>query len=148
MYTLCYVSQNKKWIGSIAGKAGQNIKWKIKWLGLPMRLLSAWRYTLYRVIHKSLWDFWPLRYSSRDGHAEEEHVNRGRESLPSFFCVLGAVAYLQVSQLGGSHDETWRGQGIRKRCVFELAKTESIVTVQRRFRTTYHTEPPTDKTIH
>ena len=29
----------------------------------------------------------------------------------------------------------------------EFAKTESIVTVQRRFRTMYRTEPPTDKTI-
>ena len=29
----------------------------------------------YRVIHKSLRDFRPLRYSSRDGHAEGEHVN-------------------------------------------------------------------------
>ena len=32
-------------------------------------------------------------------------------------------------------------------CVLEFAKTESIVTVQRRFRTMYRTEPPTDKTI-
>ena len=32
-------------------------------------------------------------------------------------------------------------------CVLEFAKTESIVTVQRRFRTMYLTEPPTDKTI-
>jgi len=32
-------------------------------------------------------------------------------------------------------------------CVLEFAKTESIVTVQRGFRITYHTEPPTDKTI-
>ena len=32
-------------------------------------------------------------------------------------------------------------------CVLEFAKTESIVTVQRRFRIVYHTEPPTDKTI-
>ena len=31
--------------------------------------------------------------------------------------------------------------------VLEFAKTESIVTVQRRFRTMYRTEPPTDKTI-
>jgi hypothetical protein len=31
--------------------------------------------------------------------------------------VLGAMAYLQVSPLGGSRDETWRGQGIRKRSV-------------------------------
>ena len=32
-------------------------------------------------------------------------------------------------------------------CVLEFAKTESVVTVQRRFRIMYHTEPPTDKTI-
>ena len=32
-------------------------------------------------------------------------------------------------------------------CVLEFAKTESIVTVQQRFRIVYHTEPPTDKTI-
>ena len=33
-------------------------------------------------------------------------------------------------------------------CVLEFAKTESIMTVHRRFRIMYHTEPPTDKTIH
>ena len=32
-------------------------------------------------------------------------------------------------------------------CVLEFAKTESIVTLQRRFRIMYHTEPPTDKII-
>ena len=32
-------------------------------------------------------------------------------------------------------------------CVLEFATTESIVTVQRRFRIMYHREPPTDKTI-
>ena len=32
-------------------------------------------------------------------------------------------------------------------CVLEFTKTESIVTVQRRFRIMYHTELPTDKTI-
>ena len=31
-------------------------------------------------------------------------------------------------------------------CVLEFAKTESIVTVQRRFRIMYHTEPPTTRT--
>jgi hypothetical protein len=41
----------------------------------------------YRVIHKSLRDFRPLRYSSRDGHAEGEHVNRGRDT-PSFCPTL------------------------------------------------------------
>jgi hypothetical protein len=30
----------------------------------------------YRVIRKSLRDFWPLWYSSRDGHTEGEHINR------------------------------------------------------------------------
>ena len=34
----------------------------------------------YRVNRKSLWGFQPLRYSSRDGHAEGEHVNRGRNT--------------------------------------------------------------------
>jgi hypothetical protein len=39
---------------------------------------------IYRVIHKSLRDFRPLRYSSRDGHVEGEHVNRGRDTAS--FC--------------------------------------------------------------
>ena len=44
---------------------------------------------IYRVIHihKSLRDFRPLLYSSRDGHAEGEHVNRGRDT-PSFCPTL------------------------------------------------------------
>jgi hypothetical protein len=58
------------------------------------------------------------------------------------------MAYLQVSPQGGSCDETWRGQGIRKSSVLKFSKTKSIVTVQRKFRTKYHTEPPTDKTIY
>ena len=41
----------------------------------------------YRVIHKSLRDFQPLRYNSRDGHAEGEHVNSGRDT-PSFSPTL------------------------------------------------------------
>ena len=32
-------------------------------------------------------------------------------------------------------------------CVLEFAKTESVVTVRRRFWIIYHTEPPRDKTI-
>jgi hypothetical protein len=51
------------------------------------------------VIPKSLRDFRPLRYSSRDGHAEGEPVNRGRD-IPSFcpnlqlldMSILGDVA--------------------------------------------------------
>jgi len=42
---------------------------------------------MYRVMHKSLRDFRPLRYSSRDGHVEGEHVNRGRD-IPIFCPIL------------------------------------------------------------
>jgi len=40
-----------------------------------------------------------------------------RESLQGFFFVLGALVYLQVPPLGGSRDEKWRSQWIRKRYV-------------------------------
>jgi hypothetical protein len=39
------------------------------------------------VIHKSLRDFRPLRYGIRYGHAEGEHVNRGRDT-PGFCLTL------------------------------------------------------------
>jgi hypothetical protein len=55
------------------------------------------------------------------------------------------MEYLQASLLGVSHDKTWWRQKIRKRSVLEFAKTESIVMVQWRFWTKYHTEPPTGK---
>jgi hypothetical protein len=58
----------------------------------------------YRVIHKCFRDFRPLRYSSRDGHVEGEHVNRGRDapklgrdSLP-IDMLLSAVSVLVVAQ--------------------------------------------------
>jgi hypothetical protein len=51
---------------------------------------------MYRVIHKSLRDYRPMRYSSRDGHVEGEHVNRGRDSLS--FCPTLQV--LDMSTLG------------------------------------------------
>jgi hypothetical protein len=47
---------------------------------------------IYSVIHKSLRDFRPLRYSSRDGHAEGEHVNRGRDS--KFLSYLTGARYV------------------------------------------------------
>ena len=55
---------------------------------------------IYRVIHKSLRDFRPLRYSSRDGHAEVEHVNRG-SGTPSFCPTLQV---LDISTLGEAAD--------------------------------------------
>ena len=55
---------------------------------------------IYRVIHKSLRDFRPLWYSNRDGHAEGEHVNRGR-GTPSFCPTLQV---LDMSTLGDAAD--------------------------------------------
>ena len=55
---------------------------------------------IYRVIQKSLRDFRPLRYSNWDGHAEGEHVNRGRDT-PSFCPTLQV---LNVSTLGDTAD--------------------------------------------
>jgi len=55
---------------------------------------------IYRVIQKSLRDFQPLRYSSRDGHAEGEHVNRGKDT-PSFCPTLQV---LDMSTLGDVAD--------------------------------------------
>ena len=57
-----------------------------------------------RVIHESVRDFWPLRYGSRDGHAEEEHVNRGRDTKKAWRDFLpidmlfSAVSVLVVAQ--------------------------------------------------
>ena len=39
----------------------------------------------------------------------ERIISIGRESLQVFF-VLGALAYFQVPQLGGSREEKWRSQ--------------------------------------
>ena len=58
------------------------------------------KWKLYMVIHKSLRDFRPLRYSSREGHAEVKHVNRGRDT-PSFCPTLQV---LDMSTLGDAAD--------------------------------------------
>ena len=55
---------------------------------------------IYRVIRKSLRDFRPLRYISRDGHAEAEHVSRGRDT-PSFCRTLQVLV---MSTLGDAAD--------------------------------------------
>ena len=54
----------------------------------------------YRVIRKSPRDFRPLLYSSRNGHAEGKHVNRGRDT-PSFCPTLQV---LNMSTLGDAAD--------------------------------------------
>jgi len=67
--------------------------------------------SLYRVIYKSIRDFQPLRYSNRDGHAEGEHVNRGRDT-PSFcptlqvldIPTLGDAAYVKFGNFDKFQD--------------------------------------------
>ena len=67
-----------------------------KHVGSFLNVLIRTFYTnilLYRVIHKSLREFRPLRYSSRDGHVEGEHANRGRDT-PSFCPTLQVLDML------------------------------------------------------
>jgi hypothetical protein len=68
-------------------------------------------------------------------------------NLSKFF-LYWSLGVRAVFTARSNRDETWRGQGIRKRSVFEFSKTESRLTAQRRFRTVYHTEQPSDKRIH
>jgi hypothetical protein len=77
---------------------------------------------IYRVIHKSLRDF-RTRLATTKTDAAERSISIDRKSLQVFY-VPGALAYLQVSLLGGSLDATSCGQGIRKKavCVLEFAK--------------------------
>ena len=69
-----------------------------------VRYLKAVRHLrqpgIYRIIRKSVRDFRPLRYSSWVGHAEGEHVNRGRDT-PSF-CLT--IQVLDMSTLGDAVD--------------------------------------------
>jgi hypothetical protein len=51
-------------------------------------------------IHNSLLEFWTLQYSSRDGHAEGGHINRGIDT-PSFCPTLQVH---DMSTLGDAED--------------------------------------------
>jgi hypothetical protein len=64
-----------------------------------------------------------LRRATTKTDTAERSIQISRESLQVSFCVLDAVAYLQVLSLGGSRDETWCGQRIKKPLfVLEFAK--------------------------
>jgi hypothetical protein len=77
----------------------------------------------HKVIHKSLRDFRPLRYSSRDGHAEGDHVNRGRDTA-SFYPTLQV---LDMCTLGDATDVTfWQIQ--RHRPLTYFLSTPYFVT--------------------
>ena len=59
----------------------------------------------YRVIHKSFRDFRPLRYSSRDGHAEGENLERFSTYWYAPFCCfcLGCWA-AEFENSGGTYE--------------------------------------------
>ena len=63
-------------------------------------ILIVIMHLIYRVIHSSLRDFRPPRYSSRDGYAKGEHVNRRRDT-PSFCPTLQV---LDISTVGDAAD--------------------------------------------
>ena len=60
------------------------------WTSRHLRITHLRTLSQYRVIRKSLRDFRPLRYSSRDGHAEGGHVNRRRDTPKFLSCLTGA----------------------------------------------------------
>jgi hypothetical protein len=74
-------------------------------------------------------------------------ISIGRESLQVFLCTRRLGILAGFTARGQSWwNMAWTGNK-KAFCVLEFTKTESIVTVQWWFRTTYHTEPPTNKTI-
>ena len=77
----------------------------------------------------------------------EKSVSIVRESLQVLF-VLGALVYFQVPPLGGSREEKWRSQWIRKRSVsWNLPNLSQLWLCNGGFGSCTTQEPPTDKTI-
>ena len=76
---------------------------------------------IYTVLFKSPSGISELDYATTKTDTAERMISIDRESLQVFFFfvffVLGALVYLQVPPLGGSRDEKWRLQWIRKRSV-------------------------------
>ena len=58
----------------------------------------------------------PKSTAQQPRQTRQKETSIGRESLQVFF-VLRALAYFQVPPLGGSREEKWRSQWIRKRSV-------------------------------
>jgi hypothetical protein len=92
----------------VVGTSGYTVKCHITSVVLWLDCSQTSLIFLYRIIHKSLQDVRPLRYSSRDGHAEGEHVNRGRDTAS--FCptlqVLDMSFLLCLSWL--LHSRVWK----------------------------------------
>ena len=90
--------------------------------GWSRRRMRGQMWLLNRIIHKSIRNL-RTRLRNHDRNSRKVHINRSDPTyaignLSNFFsCVLGAVAYLPVSPLARSRDETWCRQAIRKRFV-------------------------------
>jgi len=100
-----FILQRKKWPTwrRVANRA-ETCLWK-KQCNKQMFIKSLTEFCLtifylYIVLHTSLRDFRPLRYSSRYGHTEGELVNRGRDT-PSFCPTL---QMLDMSNIGDAAD--------------------------------------------
>ena len=108
---------------------------------------------MYTVIDKSLRDFRPLRYSSRDSHAEGEHVNRGRET-PKFLSYLTGTRYVhpwRLSWLLRSRVRKFRGDLtnypvhffiISRRIRLRVRNVSENKKVQRKSERTFHVQEP------
>jgi hypothetical protein len=112
-------------------------------LHLPLSLVSKF---IYRIIHKSSRTS-ELGCPTTKTDTAESSISIGRESLQAFLCTRRHGVLAGFITRGQSWwNMAWTGNK-KAFWILEFAKTESIMMVQRRFRTMYRTEPPTDKTI-
>jgi hypothetical protein len=84
-----------------------------------------------QVIHKSLRESWPLRYSSREGHAEDENVNRATDT-PSFCPTLQFPArvmcwLIRARDKRFSHTLDSLCRWPRPNCSFRSAQTVTLL---------------------
>jgi hypothetical protein len=72
MCACAHISTDEKEIVSVLGKTGQDIKWQIKWWGLPMELLGMPIHIRYNILlvekvqyplTPSLWRYWTSQLS-------------------------------------------------------------------------------------
>ena len=88
----------------------------------------------------TLRDFRPLRYSSRDGHAEGEHVNRGRDT--PIFCPTLQV--IDMSTLGDAADVN----PVIKFLTHTLHVCRSVCSMYRQARARAHSHTHTHTHTH
>ena len=85
-------------------------------LNLTLDIRQAQLFKLYTGLFISPSGISELDCATIKTDTAEKSISIGWESL-QVFLVLGALAYFQFPPLGGSRDEKWRSQWIRKRSV-------------------------------